>query len=180
MSENPNEELMIVDRKLIIWAGSVIALFVLTVFLMMKVDDWRKYRQFKKIKTELSQSDRTDRIRLNLENFNPKDTAELNIISYELWLLTNDFDLIDDAKVIMATDSGYVEIASNYGLVKRDILVVRPQLPRNTERAIKFYQENGAEIEADALYNILDRKARLVVVVMIGENAFLRTSSYRS
>lgn len=163
-----------IGKKTLLWISIILVLTTFSILSVNHFDKKRKFNQFQELHSALSKSNYPNRFQTLTENYNSKDSSQIQSISENLYLLNQEELKINYSNLLIVADSVYYWInAYNNKVSTTKYLTLKNQEIINY---LKLHQKPDLE----QLFNLNSSSSNLKVMIKVSENCFLEVIQNRN
>jgi hypothetical protein len=154
-----------ISSKSLIWITGFILFIVLLIFLFDKIDNLKKYNQFRSLKENLLTSEYPARFEKMAKNFSADDTSGIKLIQQNLSFLEKDIPGINYSEFYIKDSNYYYKINNeNYYY---NFLEKIQYLPQSIRTYID-YIDSTDHLNVDSLFSFTKNNSNLDLMIKVG------------
>lgn len=151
-----NEVTLQIKSKVIIWFSVSIIFFVAIMIGLNKLDDRRKYKQFKSLNEEILASEYPERLAGLFKAFAKSDSSASIKIRETLTQLKSEFKDISDCKIFLSDSSTFLEFNCDEWYTEMKYL------PKNIE-TLKIFLDKQNNVDLEQLFELVQSDKKYVI-----------------
>jgi len=161
-----------INVKLLLWIPGILLVIILLIVMLSRIDNRRKYVQFKSINEKLLNSEYPKRFEDLTKNFHPDDTSAIKLIYQNLSFIKEDFPEINFSEIYIKDTGSYHKIThEEYRNFSENLEEVR-YLPQNLNNYIAYLDRNS-KTDIDSLYKFTRDLRSLDLMMKTGQGYLL-------
>lgn len=161
-----------ISTKSLIWILAFFLVIALLIFTSHKIDNQKKYNQFRSLNEKLMNSEYPSRFDNLTKNFSVSDTSIIKLIQQTLSFLEEDIPEINHSEIYINDSNYYYRINNEQFYYEQKIVEKIRFLPQGVKTYIDYINSAG-QTNVDSLYFKTKNNRNLDLMIKVGKGYLL-------